>query len=49
MSRKSSIGIIDTNGTTHECIAEAFKTPYQVFILIQEVDTLKRRSFLIGI
>ncbi len=42
MSGARSISLIDTNGTMHECVAEAFKTPYQIFVLVHESSTLNR-------
>jgi Zn-dependent peptidase ImmA (M78 family) len=35
-----SLSIVDLNGTTHECVAEGFKTPYNVFILLYPVRAL---------
>lgn len=34
MSRPREIMLVDRNGTRHECLAEAFTTTHQVFILI---------------
>jgi IrrE N-terminal-like domain len=42
MSRPRSCGLRDQNGELHECVAEAFATPFQVFILVHEVATLNR-------
>ncbi len=39
-SGKKSLGLKDTNGDLHECIAESFTTKHQVFILIHSVRTL---------
>ena len=35
MSRQREITLIDRNGDRHECLAEAFTSTYQVFVLIQ--------------
>lgn len=40
MSGIRKIGLVDRNGTTHECVAEAFTTTKQVFILIHSQKTL---------
>src|SRR5439155_24751586 len=42
MSRPAPLRLIDRNGVEHECIGEAFKHKYHVFILIQEVEMLTR-------
>jgi hypothetical protein len=39
-SGKRSLGMRDTNGVLHDCIAESFSTGHQVFILIHAVRTL---------
>jgi hypothetical protein len=44
MSKARPITLVDRNGVRHECIAEAFKTPYQVFVLIHPVRTLTRTT-----
>lgn len=46
MSNKREIGIVDANGVTHECYAEAFKTPYQIFVLILEKNKMTRKIFI---
>ena len=40
MSRPRPYRIQDKNGINHEFIAEAFKTPFQVFVLMHSVKTL---------
>jgi Zn-dependent peptidase ImmA (M78 family) len=37
MSRPTQISISDRNGQEHECIAEAFDTKHQIFILIRDM------------
>jgi hypothetical protein len=44
MSGKHTLVLKDRNGESHECVAEAFSTTYQVFILIHTVKTLTRTS-----
>ena len=34
------------NGDRHECIAEAFKTPFQVFVLIHAVRALTKTTIV---
>ena len=46
MSRPREIRLVDRNGDHHECIAESFKTPYQVFVLIHAVRTLTKTAFI---
>ncbi len=46
MSGKRTISLIDRNGDTHECIAEAFTQSYQVFVLIHAVSTLTKTSII---
>lgn len=40
MTKPSSISMIDRNGTKHECVAEGFKTPYNIIILLYPVRAL---------
>lgn len=47
-SGKQEIELIDTNGNSHICIAEAFTQTWQVFILIHSVKTLTQSSVLIA-
>lgn len=44
MSGPLPLRLHDRNGVVHECIAEAFRHPYQVFILIHEAATLTRTT-----
>jgi hypothetical protein len=46
MSKARAITLVDRNGVCHECIAEAFKTPYQVFVLIHAVRTLTKTTII---
>lgn len=48
MSGKHQLGLIDTNGTLHECVAEAFTNRYQVFILIHAARTLTATRILLS-
>jgi Zn-dependent peptidase ImmA (M78 family) len=48
MSSPRSIAIVDKNGELQECIAEAFSTGYNVFILVHWVQTLKKKHFLLS-
>ena len=43
MSRPRAIVMTDQNGARHECIAEAFRHPYQVFILICVQATITKK------
>lgn len=40
MTRPTSIQLTDRNGTRHECLAEAFDSTYNVFILVYPVKDL---------
>jgi hypothetical protein len=42
MSGPRTLSLRDSNGILHECIAEAFATPYQVFILLHKTATLNK-------
>lgn len=46
MSRPRTLAVTDRNGADHECIAEAFATPYQVFILIHLRKALSRTTVI---
>lgn len=46
MSGARPITLVDRNGVRHECIAEAFATPYQVFVLVHAVRTLPRTAII---
>jgi len=47
MSKARVITLVDRNGLRHECIAEAFTTPYQVFVLINASHTLTKTTIVI--
>jgi hypothetical protein len=47
MSKPRTCSLRDGNGYLHECIAEAFTTTYQVFILIHAVATLNRKTIIL--
>ena len=46
MSRARTITLVDRNGVRHDCVAEAFKTPYQVFVLLHSARTLTRTTIV---
>lgn len=46
-SGKRSLALKDRNGNSHECIAEAFGTGYQIFILIHVQTTLNKAHFIL--
>ncbi len=48
MSRPQTLSLTDRNGTNHECLAEAFATPYQVFILIHLRKALTKTTVILG-
>lgn len=39
-SGKRSLGLVDQNGSLHDCIAESFSTGHQVFVLIHSAKNL---------
>lgn len=47
MSSPKEITLTDRDGNEHGCIAESFKHPYNVFILIHTVEELTKKSILI--
>jgi len=47
MSRPQKIVLQDSNGTRHECIAEAFNTTHQVFLLICPETELTKKTVLL--
>lgn len=47
MTRPTSLTLVDRNGDTHECLAEAFDTTYNVFILLYPIRSLAKSTFLI--
>lgn len=48
MSAPRTLAITDRNGIDHECIAEAFATPYQVFILIHLKKALTKTTIVMA-
>lgn len=42
MTRPTSIALVDRNGDVHECLAEAFDTTYNVFILVYPTKALTK-------
>lgn len=46
MSRPRSLDILDKNGELQECIAEAFSTGYNVFILVHWAQSLKKKHII---
>ncbi len=48
MSNARIITLVDRNGVRHECLAEAFRTPYQVFVLIHAAHTLTRTTVILA-
>jgi hypothetical protein len=47
MSRPRTLSLSDRNGIDHECLAEAFATPYQVFILIHLRKPLTKTTIIL--
>jgi hypothetical protein len=47
MSRQRTLSLTDRNGTDHECLAEAFATPFQVFILIHLKKALTKTTVVL--
>lgn len=48
MSRPQQVALSDANGTRHECVAEAFDSKHQVFILICPQATLTKKVVLVN-
>lgn len=46
MSGKRNLALVDRNGDTHDCLAEAFTQSHQVFVLIHATKTLTARSII---
>lgn len=46
-SGKRSLGLTDTNGVLHDCVAESFSTGHQIFVLIHAVKTLTATRILL--
>lgn len=46
-SGKRSLGLIDSNGVLHDCIAESFSTGHQVFVLVHAINTLTAKRVML--
>lgn len=46
MTRPTTISITDRNGQAHECVAEAFATTFNVFLLVYPVKALTAASMI---
>ena len=49
MTKPRSLSIADLNGTAHECLAEGFKTKYNVFILLYPVRALTASTIIMPV
>jgi hypothetical protein len=49
MTTPQALSVVDLNGTAHECVAEGFKTPYNVFILLYPVRELKASTIILPV
>jgi len=47
MTKPQSLSLTDLNGLKHECLAEGFKTPYNIFILLYTVQALTTTTIII--
>lgn len=47
MTRPTTVVITDRNGISHECIAEAFNTTYNILILLYPVKALAKATILL--
>jgi len=47
MTRPVTLSIIDLNGTSHECVAEAFDTTWNVLILLYAVRALTASTIIL--
>lgn len=45
-SGQRTIGLSDSNGQMHECVAESFSTGHQVFVLVHAKSALRAKHFL---
>jgi hypothetical protein len=48
MTRPTSIAAMDSNGVRHECVAEAFSTPHNVFLLVCPVRELTATTVVLS-
>lgn len=49
MTKPHPLAVVDLNGNNHECLAEGFKTPYNVFILLYPVRSLSGTIIIPGL
>jgi len=49
MTRPTTVTLKDRNGDAHECIAEAFDTTYNVFILLYPVKALNKSTIILSV
>ena len=49
MTRPTTVTLTDRNGDKHECLAEAFDTTYNVFILLYPVKALTKKTFILAV
>lgn len=49
MSRPQTLDLVDANGKNHECVAEAFDSTYQIFILIYPQAALTKKKLLVSV
>jgi Zn-dependent peptidase ImmA (M78 family) len=49
MTKPYSLSIADLNGTAHECLAEGFKTPFNVFILLYPIRALTASTIIMPV
>jgi len=47
MTSPTTLSMTDRNGVDHECVAEAFKTPWNVFILLYPIGALTRSTIVL--
>jgi len=47
MTRPTTLSMTDRNGIDHECVADAFKTPWNVFILLYPTRALTRSTIVL--
>ena len=45
-SGKRSLGVRDSNGTMHDCVAEAFTQTYQIFVLIHQQNAMTASTII---
>ena len=47
MTRPTTLSLTDRNGTSHECVAEAFDTTHNVIILLYPVKALGKPTIIL--